>query len=263
MTNKNDYFIQCGKTGTTITEHTIIDAHTHIGTNNSFPICDSSIEAFIQTMDKIGIDRSCANGLPALYGQAKLGNDLVIQAMKKHPDRIIGYMSVDIGYPETIIHEMNRCLEAGFSAIKIWSYGSHPGLPYDHPNYRPVFEFAQKHKLPILAHTWGNEIDQLNEFFKTCPDVNFILGHAGSIDRAKYAQAATEHKNVYLETCLSSAPRGLIEYFVKQGLADKICFGSDAVFMNPAHSIGKILFAQISESDKAKILGQNALKAMQ
>ncbi len=168
----------------------------------------------------------------------------------------------DVGYPERILPEFERCLDAGFIGVKIWSYGAKPGLRYDHPNYRPVFEFASTHHLPILAHTWGDELDQLEPAINTYPAVTWLMAHTASTQKAKYIRFARQYPNVYLELCYSPSPRGLIESLVAENLADKLIFGSDSVFMGAAQQLGRVLFAQISPRDKSKILSQNAIRAL-
>lgn len=241
----------------------LIDAHGHLGENPGFPVPDSSLEGLIAGMDRMGIDVFCPSAVPAIMGQAERGNNIIINAVRRYPKRIFGYMAVDIGYPRRIIPELERCLAAGLRAIKIWSHGARPGYDYDHLNYKSVYEFADAHNLPILAHTFSlKELVHLEKKIQEFTCVRFILAHAGSVSRELYARLAGEYENVYIETCLSASPRGLVEYFVNQKITEKILWGSDAIFMSASQQIGRILFAQISEEHKRMILGKNAERAL-
>ena len=71
-----------------------------------------------------------------------------------------------------------------------------------------------------------------------------------------------QYPNVYLELCFSPCPRALVEELVTAGLEDKLIWGSDAIFMDGAQQIGRVVFAQITPQQKAKILGLNARKAL-
>jgi predicted TIM-barrel fold metal-dependent hydrolase len=153
-------------------------------------------------------------------------------------------------------------MAAGFRGVKIWSYGAKPGLPYDHPNYQPVFEFANAYGLPVLAHTWGAELDQLEPAIKTYPNITWLMAHTASSQKDKYIRFGKEFDNIYLELCFSPCPRGLVEELVSEGLTDKVVFGSDCTFMSATQQIGRVLFAQISPADKEKILGLNAMRAL-
>jgi uncharacterized protein len=257
-----DPFVVQAMAGTPITACEIIDAHGHLGECPNFPLPDSSAASLVISMDRLGIRCTGVSSLPAIFGEAERGNRVVEAALREFPDRFFGYMVADTGYPERILPELQRCLEAGFRAIKIWSYGAKPGLPYDHPNYSLVFEFAQSHRLPVLAHTWGVELDQLQPAIETYPAITWLLAHTASTQKEKYIRFGQQYPNVYLELCYSPCPRGLIEKLVEEGLVEKLIFGSDSVFMGTAQQLGRLLFAQISPQDKTKILGLNARRAL-
>ncbi|HIJ72758.1 MAG TPA: amidohydrolase family protein [Candidatus Hydrogenedentes bacterium] len=258
-----DRFVEKALEGEPIDQCTVIDIHGHIGPEApDFPIADPGLEAMIASMDRMGIDLACVSGLPGLFGDAARGNRLVQNALERYPDRFWGYITVDIGYPKRIYPELERRLEVGFRGIKIWSTGLRPGLPYDHPNYEGVFDFANVHRLPVLAHTWGDELDQLEPAIQRSTNVHWLLAHAGAQQVEKYVRFARTYPNVFLELAWSKCPRGLVEYFVDEGLADNVVWGSDATFLDAAQQLGRVLFAKISPRDKQKILGENAHRAL-
>lgn len=257
-----DLFEEKGFAGKPIDHCLVIDAHGHLGEEPTFPIVAGTPESIVGSMDRMGIDVFCVSSYAAVFGDASRGNRLVAQAMEDYPGRFQGYAAVDIGYPERILPELERCLRSGFKGVKIWSTGAKPGSPYSHPNYRAVFEFADAHHLPVLAHTWGGELDDLEPIIQAHPDINWLLAHTASQQKEKYIRFGKDLPNVYLETCFSRCPRGLIEELVAEGLADKVIWGTDTTFFSAAHQLGRILFAQISPEDKEKILGLNAQRAL-
>ena len=253
---ERDYFERQAFAGAPLSEALVIDAHGHLGDDVAIPFVDTSPASLVATMDRMGVDISCVSSIPAIYGQSRRGNDEVLAAVGCFPERLFGYMVVDVGYPERIDHELWRCLAGGMRGVKIHSVS---GLPYDHANYAGVYEFAQSHRLPLLAHTWSDaELDQLEPSFARCPEVNFILGHAGAVAREHYVRLARDYDNVYLELCFSACPRGLVEYFVAAGMASRLLWGSDAIFMSAEQQLGRVVFARIAEADKRRILGENA-----
>lgn len=237
----------------------VIDAHGHLGNDAAFPLYDDSLESILATMDRIGIDVFCASPHLVLSSYATEGNDIVIAAFRRYPQRIFPYMITDIRRPESVRPELERCLAAGLRAIKIHSQN---GPPYSHPNYHTLYQFADWHRLPILAHTEGRELHDLESCFAAYTNVSFILAHAGTSEKENYARVARQYPNVYLETCVSPRSRGLIEYFVDQGLADKMLWGSDMTFISAEHQVGRVVFAEIAEADKKKILGSNAERVL-
>jgi uncharacterized protein len=260
----DDYFVDCVKHGNPIDDYLVIDAHAHLGKILGFSIPDTSLETIVAGMDRIGIDISCVSSFPAAFGKAKIGNDVILDVVSRYPTRFFGYMCADIGYPERILPELERCLDAGLRGIKVVSGGLINGLPYNHPNYEKVFAFADHHKLPVLAHTWTyeHEIKELQSMFEKYKNAKFILAHAGNQDIDKYIQVAQRYENVYLELCFSACPRGVIEYFVDCGLVDKVIWGSDSIFHNAINQLGRVLFAKISVEDKIKILGINVKRVL-
>ena len=101
-------------------------------------------------------------------------------------------------------------------------------------------------------------LEELEPQFRRFPTVTWLLAHSGTEDRETYVRVGRSHDNVFLETCNGFCPRGLIEYFVGQGLEDKLLWGSDTVFLNTSPQLGRVLFAKIAPEQKAKILGINA-----
>ena len=253
---EQDYFVTCGQMGKPLSDCLVIDAHAHIGPVPMFPVLDSGIETLIGEMDRLGIDRSYVSGLPAVFCLAdRAGNDLVIDAMNRYPDRIRGYMALNTTQANTILPEMRRCYSLGIRAVKIYSNG---GLRYDHPVYKTIFEFADEHSLPIMAHTWGDELDHLAEPIQEYSNIRWLLAHTGAKDLPKYIRLANEFGHVYLETSFSGCPRGLFEELVGKVPLHKIIWGSDQIFMSARNQIGRVLFSQILPQQKQTILGANA-----
>ena len=50
---------------------------------------------------------------------------------------------------------------------------------------------------------------------------------------------------------------GQIEYFVKKVSADKVLLGTDIPYMDARPNIGRVVFADISDYDKNKIMKEN------
>jgi predicted TIM-barrel fold metal-dependent hydrolase len=257
-----DNFQTSGRAGRAIEDTMLIDAHAHFGHGPDFPIIRPTPKALVESMNRLGVLLSCVSSIPAIFGDAEHGNALVAQGIEQYPDRIFGYFVVDVGYPEKVAAQLATAKKAGFKGLKVWSYGARPGLPYNHPNYDPVFAFANEHAMPVLAHVFGPELDELEGYFRKYPRVRWLLAHVGSAELEKYMRFARTYPRVWVELCLSACPRGLVEHLVASGLEDKVLWGSDCVFLDQASQLGRVLFAQIPEEAKRKILGQNAARAL-
>jgi predicted TIM-barrel fold metal-dependent hydrolase len=219
-------------------------------------ILDSSVESLVETMDRMGVDKAVATACPACAdGLITRGNDIVIAAVRRFPGRLLGYFSVNPLYPREAERELARCVEAGLHAIKVHNG---QGTRYSHPSYSLVWEFAAAHGLPILAHTWGSPMAELEDAAKRHPGITWILAHGGSATPEAYVQAVRQYPKVYVDTTLSRCPRGLVEWFVAQGIEDRLLWGTDMSFINGPGQLGRILFARIAPAQKERILGLNA-----
>ena len=258
-----DQLVQKAFAGKPLDHCLVIDAHGHLSENPNVPLPDTSLETLIARMDRMGIDVFCCSAIAAVYNQARFGNDQVIAAVQRYPDRIFGYMCADVGYPLRVLPELERCLAAGLRGVKIYSHSIHLGFEYENTVFTPVFEFAEAHALPLLAHTFSvKELGDLEQRFERYPHVRFIMAHTGSCGATSYVRLAKSYSNVYIETCLSICPRGLFETLVAEGVTDKVLWGTDAYFMDASQQLGRVVFAQIPEDAKRRILGQNAARVL-
>jgi len=236
----------------------ITDMHAHMGPLNMFYIPANDIHSMVKQMDSIGVERIVCSHHAVLSAEAVFGNNEVLKAMKEFPGRILGYV-----YPYPVndklgIDEVKRCIEAGMVGIKMHYYNR---IPYTSEKYEKILRYADDNKLPVLLHTFG-DIDKMESIFKDYKNIKFILGHSGAENPEMYVKYALKYKNLYLDPTNSTSKFGIIEYFVKNVGADRIVFGSDIPFLSQTHQIGRIIFADISEEDKKKILCDNPKKIL-
>lgn len=264
-----DYFIKTANEGKPFQDSFIFDCHGHFGVCNGFFIPGTSADKFVAVLDRVGINAvavsTFSNGLP-------FGNDIVAQAVSAYPERFIGYARVNANYPENIEQELSRCFDRlGFKGIKIHPYCDQI-FPGD-PRYKSVWKFAAARKIPVLIHTWNSlrYSDPLNAFCvpaqfekiaRDYPEAKIILGHSGGeydgiLEAINTAKASP---NIYLDTASSRLYPGVIEKMVAEVGAEKVLYGSDVPFISPVPQVGKVVYADINESDKRKILGLNAAK---
>ena len=250
-----DRYMQAGWEGKPVDFHFVMDTHAHLGMNVDFVVMDGSVEGMLRCKDKMGIDLTAISSIPGTIGGWTKGNDEVIEAVQKYPNRFLGYVTVNAHDPDSVVSECERCWDAGFKALKL-----HTGqkLNYDHPNIQPALEFANDKGCPIPCHVWGRELDHMEPLIEKYSKSIWLLAHAGCADKEKYVKVAHNHENAVLETCYSRCPKGLLEYFVDEGLENKTLWGSDADFYASTHQFGRVLFAELSEEIKKKMLCDNA-----
>jgi predicted TIM-barrel fold metal-dependent hydrolase len=241
----------------------IIDMHGHLGRVN-FAIPDDDPVGVVRTLDRIGVKSIACSEMRCMtpsMAAVRQGNDFILEAMRTCPGRILGYFSV---YPESesaVREETERCLPLGFMGIKLHNSN---GYAYDLPAYAPAYEVAHRQHLPVLLHTWGDPpvMQQIGRMARRYPAAIFLLAHTGAGDISANIELIRECPNVYGDLAYSRSPRGMVRQLVDAVGADRIVWGSDMIFFNIAHQIGKVLGADLSTEDRAKILGGNARKIL-
>jgi len=241
---------------------TVIDTHGHLG-RYCFGIPGTDPSFIIQDMDRIGVQSVIVSSMNCTRGDwtaVTAGNDEVYEAMTGYPGRILGYFTVIPGEETAVRAETARRMSQGFTGIKLHTAS---GYKYNDPGFIPLFEEANRASLPILYHAWGgdemNDIRTLAEKYSNC---THILAHGGAANPEKYIELCRAFPNIYMDTAVSSSPRGLIEQLVQGAGANKVLWGSDVHFYSQTQQIGKILGAALDDETKKMILGLNAEKIL-
>ena len=234
----------------------LLDAHAHLGRWATFDACGPGEQ--VAEMDRVGIRRAVTSSLLALAGDVRAGNDQVAAALRQFPDRLFGYVHVNANFADDMLPELERCFAVpGFVGIKVYQRG----VAYDAAAFRPVWDFARDRVIPVLAHTWGENLTGLDVAAREWPTVPFLLGHAGSgMAYRRCVEVARQAPNLYLDLTLSREYPGLIEHFVEQVGPERLVWGTDSPLFSMAHQAGKVLFARIPDDAKRKILGGNAIR---
>lgn len=238
----------------------IIDCHCHMGHWFNFNVPQGTAEDMLSMMDTLGMDIACVTAHSSIGPDFKFGNDMVIDAVKKYPDRFIGYVTINPNYSEQEIRqELDRCFSIdGMKAIKV-----HPGMhgcPIDYRKYDSTYQRANELKCPVLIHVWGSEdvaaVVRLAGRFK---DASFIMGHAGAeiLAMGEALEAVNNFDNIYVDLAISRIYEGNVEWFVKEVGSKKVLFGSDMPFMDPRPTFGRLAFSDITEQEKQDIFGLN------
>jgi len=237
----------------------IIDAHSHLGAS-CLALWKNEVdeEAFIANMDKWGINKSCVNHWGITYDPVE-GNDKIANFMKKYPDRIIGFACIVPRFYKDAKDEVVRAKnELGMMGLKL-----HPTFNQyyaDSPLVYPVVEKAIELNMPMLFHCGSDEYSHprnLGNLAKRYPEATFIMGHMGEDAVYEAVQVASQYKNIIPDTAGLYNLYDILNYAIYYIGEDRIIFGSDFPAYNPGPEISKVKDANITDSQKEKILGLN------
>ncbi len=235
----------------------VIDVHSHPGPGTNFFYQGGGAGDLLRVMDRTGVDYSCFSAYTAIGPDFVRGNELVAKAVRDHPDRVIGFAVPNPNYPELAKEELIRRVDdQGFRGIKIHS--TIHEYPIHGPNYIPVYEFADDHRLPILSHTYDSPA-RIRQLATTYPNARFIWAHAiwQHIRTPDLALTVRDLPNVFCEMSGSGNRRGQIEAFVKVAGVESAVFGSDYPVLGQTWQMGNVAHADLTHDEKRKIFSEN------
>ncbi len=180
-------------------------------------------------------------------GKAKLAglwveDDYVADYIAAHPDRLIGFLSVDPTQPD-FYRDMRRSHEElGLQGIKLMPM--YAGFRPDDRRLDPLWRYAQRNNLPVLLHTGTTFVAQapleytlprhLDPVATRFPEVKIILAHLGHPYEGEAVVTARKHRNVFADlSALHYRPLQLYHSLMlvqQYGIWDKILFGTDYPF---------------------------------
>ena len=240
----------------------IIDCHVHP---------TSPPERMLHYADRMGIDKLCLSLGPQLAQQPapeeiEADNDFNRRLVELHPDRFLAYANLNPNYLEHSLGEMERCIVNGpFMGVKLWV-----AMRCDQPNVEVIAERAGELGAPILQHTFyrtgGNmpgesQPDELARLADRHPETTFSAAHAG-LNWEKGLKAVIEQENLLVDTCGFDPEMGYTEMAVRLLGVERVVYGSDGAGRSFASQLAKVYGADISDDEKAAILGGNMRRVL-
>lgn len=245
-------------------DNLVINWHEHVR-ESSPGVLDEDCDQLVAAANATGVDKLLCS-IPFTDPHCppevfKRGNDVVAQAMKRHPEKILGMCFVNPGYCVEALAEIERCVtELGMIGVKLYHQ-----YFIDDPIQFPLIEKCIELDIPILMHA-GMVCDpacrraeprlshgvHFANIGKRYPQARFIMAHiGGGGDWQGSLKPIKDVPNVFIDMSGSVYDTPIIEESVRILGADRILFGTDLSF---ASCIGKMLGAKISDAEKRTIL---------
>jgi len=232
---------------------------------------------------------------------ARTVNDGIAAAVAAHPERLVGMGTVPLQNVEFAVAEMRRCVrELDLRGIEIGSNVN--GRDFHDPEFRSFFAAAEELGILLFLHPLGfTHANRMSEYYfnnliGNPLESTLAVGHlifGGVLDRYPGLRICVAHGGGYMpaywgrmdhgwharadcsEHCKHKPSSYLRKLwfdslvFDKQELAnlvstygaDRLCMGTDYPFdMSEPDPVG--FHAQLSEADRARILGLNAAELL-
>lgn len=253
----------------------IIDAQTYIGDSVYFKRRFTA-EKLIERMDKNNIDKAVVTAPPP-GPDYKRANRKVCEAVKKYPDRLIGFYHINPWYGEKEIERARRAVEKwGFRGFKLDprndSFYIIPMLRYQ-KMIKPIMKMAEKLQVPVFIH-----LDETIDIDFCTPEAIALLASSNPnvkiITRRTYVGVSLASRfpiskklgNLYFTTYpLIGGHKGvdiLLKEMVKMN-PKRIVFASEMPFGHPEFELRTIELTGLSEEVKNLILSKNIRRILE
>ena len=232
-----------------------IDAHTYLGQGEHLQL---SADELLRLMDEAQVEFAIVCPVDhCLAVHNRDGNDLILDAVRKHPTRLAGMAAANPWFGPAAAQEVRRALQAGLTGLML--HAPYQGFRLSDHIVDPLLEAAAEFGAPVYAHTGtagSAEPFHAAQLARRFPQLNFIMGHAGSSDYGEDAVRAMEFApNLWLETSRNGPAN--FNFFKIRGLTGRTVFGSSAPEYIPAIEIETLCDVFSSTSEQEAVLAGN------
>jgi len=245
----------------------VIDCHMHVRAGKDGLLDTEYCDATVEAGDLLGIDVFCVSDLqlqgPLTYAEFHAANERVKQAIARHPKRFRGYCFVNPSDPKALDEVRDRVKGDGFVGVKLYNQ-----YFIDDDIVAPVLQLASDWQFPVLSHA-GRPNDPVTQklqpnisdaahFARAAgrfPKLILIEGHIGGGGDWEWAlKHLRDAPTVYLDTSGSVIDEWMIDKAVAAVGAERLLFATD---MTMEGGVGKILDADLTDDQRARVLGGN------
>jgi predicted TIM-barrel fold metal-dependent hydrolase len=197
----------------------MIDMHIHVaapnlpGVGTLHPLLDEPAEviaaALRQEMHAAGVTQALAMGS---WNPADDDDPLGIARTLAVARFVPGLFAIGVADPTRTDAEHFRRVDSVLASGQVRALKAYLGyLPYgpDHPGYRPYYELAARHRLPVIFHTGDTYSSQarvrlaqplpVDDVAVDHPDVSFVLAHFGNPWLLDAAEVVYKNANVWAD----------------------------------------------------------------
>jgi predicted TIM-barrel fold metal-dependent hydrolase len=234
----------------------------------------ATADDLVSAMDEDGVSTSVAMGIGWTdYGLAQEANDYLIESVRRHPERLVGFAGVNPAWGERAAREAERCAHAGLRGVG----ELHPDSQrFDLGNERtmaPLMEVVRELRLIVTTHSSepvGHDYpgkgktrpEALWRFIQSFPDVSLVCAHwgGGLPFYALMPEVAEALQNVYFDTAASPYLYSSKVYATVSALVgvEKILFGSDYPLLRASRSLQQVAESGLTDAEREMVTGGNA-----
>lgn len=202
----------------------------------------------------------------AVEAQLREKPDVVLEPLTRWPQKLLGMIQVNPNDVKASLDAVDRWLGDG-PMLGVYFSGGGPGaVTCTDRRVIPIVERVAELKGVIMQHTWNktggkggpgeSTPAELAELARRYPEQAFLCAHAGG-EWERGIRAIRDTPNILAETSGFDSTAGFIEMAVRELGAERVVFGSHLPSRSLGTELAKIIGANISETEKRLILGEN------
>ena len=235
-------------------------------------------ERLIRRMDEDGVDVSVVMGIGWTDIElAHAANDYLIEAVAKHPDRLVGLAGVNPAWGTEAVQEARRCSEEGLRGIGELHPDTQGYDLGDLDTMAPLMEVASDYGLMVTTHSSepiGHEYpgkgktrpEVLWRFIRNFPDATIVCAHWGGGLPLYGLMPKVEEglAHTYFDTAATTLlyDERIFETVASVIGPERILMGSDYPLVRALKVIEQVESSALSRSAKDMILGGNAARLL-
>lgn len=228
----------------------------------------------ILDMDLAMIDRSV---IVAVDGEVKWGyrvsNELVAQTVAEHPDRLVGFASVDPNKGAAGRKELRRAVtEDKMCGLKLVPHLCE--VQVNEPIMFPLYEESQDLGIPVLFHMGtqfhaGTKLKfcrpvDVDEIAVDFPDLKMIIAHFGWPWYEEALTIAHRNPNVYFNIAGWAPKRvpDIVWSYMKGPVKEKALLGSDYPLVSRQRIMSELADIDLPDDVRERLYFKNALEVI-
>jgi len=233
----------------------------------------------IDMMDDQGVSKSVIFGFPWRNEDTyRRNNDFILEAVNRHPDRLIGFCCLDPLHPRAP-REVERCLDAGLSGVGELAFYTSGIDQRCLDGLEPIMALSRQFGCPVMIHTnepvghhypgkTPNTLAQIYAMVKRFPGNRIILAHWGG-GIFFYALLKKEVRETLAHVWFDTAASPFLYHpqIYQQAIAlageQKILLGTDFPLLKPRRYFKEMEQAGLSPEQQQAISGANAVDLLQ
>lgn len=243
--------------------NTVVNWHEHVWIDSAYKLNIESCDLLAAHLRLVYTDKA-AISFPLAWSATpetvETCNNVVAEAVARHPDLYLGMCFVDPHHGKYAVAEIERCInELGFIGVKLY----HQCKMDDSLQYS-IIEKCIELDIPILMHagrlsplennTQPNLADsrQFYNISQKYPEAVIIMAHiGGGGDWHWQLKGLADCRNIFVDISGSVYDFGIVEETVEIFGAERVLFGTDGSLSS---GVGKLLGAELTDQEKITIL---------